>query len=164
MKTAKKIAGLLAAPLVAMLVIAGCDSGYDCSLNNTSYENITFYTIGDEKEQPYTMPNPLTVSVMINGQEEVMVNNITDAENVLLPMSYTQECDTVIFHYHDNSIDSLYVTHTAEPYYKSMECGVLMFHKIEDIKNTNVWIEDVKIVNKSVNFENNENIRIYFYQ
>ncbi len=164
MKITKSIAALLLIIIAATSFVC-CDSGYDCSLNNTSYENIGFYTIDDNgKEQAHSIANPLTVSLMINGTESVMVNNITDAGSVSLPMSYTQERDTVIFRYHDASCDSLFVNHTAHPYYQSMECGVLMFYQIDGVENTNVWIEDVKIVNKSVNFEGNENIKIYFYQ
>lgn len=159
----KHIAATLAA-IITLLSIAGCDTGYDCNLNNTSYENIGFYTNDGEQEEPYTNPEPLSVSLMINGAATLVVNNITDAAGVSLPMSYTQAEDTVVFNYHDDTCDSLYVKHTAHPYFQSMECGVLMFHKIEDIRSTNVWIEDVKVVNKNVNFEGNENIKIYFYR
>ena len=31
--------------LLCIAAIAACDNGYDCELNNTSYNNIGFYTI-----------------------------------------------------------------------------------------------------------------------
>ena len=150
--------------LLCIAAIAACDNGYDCELNNTSYNNIGFYTIEDGKEQPYAYSAPLSVSLMINGEDRVMINHITDAGEVQLPMSYTQDCDTVVFHYEDNLCDSLYIDHTNNPYYQSMECGTLMFHQIEGVKHTNMWIEKATIENKNVNFEGNENIKIYFYK
>ncbi len=157
-------ATLVATAMLCIMAMAACDKGYDCELNNTSYDNIGFYTIEDGKEEPYTYPSPLTVSLMVNGEDQIMENHLFDAGEVSLPMSYTYDCDTVIFHYDDGLRDSLYITHTNEPYYQSMECGTLMFHKLEELKHTNVWIEDAVIVNKNVNFEGHENIKIYFYK
>lgn len=155
------IVALLAVGLAA---ITGCDKGYDCELDNTSYDNIAFYTIEDGKEEAYIYQSPLTVSLMVNGEESVMINHVVNTGNVSLPMSYTQERDTVIFRYDDGLCDSLYIDHTNTPYYQSMECGTLMFHKLEGLKSTNVWIEDAAIVNDIVNFEGHENIKIYFYK
>lgn len=150
--------------ILLLASLAGCDNGYDCELNNTSYNNMGFYANEDGKEQPYAYPSPLTVSLMVNGKDTIMINHITDAEGISLPMSYTQECDTVVFHYEDNLCDSLYITHTNTPYYQSMECGTLMYHQLEGIKHTNIWIENTTIVNKNVNFNGDENIKIYFYK
>ena len=111
------------------------------------------YTIEDGKEEAYIYQSPLTVSLMVNGEESVMINHVMNTDRVSLPMSYTQERDTVIFRYDDGLCDSLYIDHTNTPYYQSMECGTLMFHKLEGLKSTNVWIEDAAIVNDIVNFE-----------
>ncbi|MBQ8270676.1 MAG: hypothetical protein IJZ22_05650 [Bacteroidaceae bacterium] len=159
----KKIGNIITM-LALMLTWVGCDNGYDCDLNNISYNNITFYTLADGQEAPYANPTPLTVSLMVNGKDSVIVNHITDATVISLPMSYAQNTDTVVFHYEDNSTDSLYVDHTTKPFYQSMECGILIHHQIEQVKCTNVWIEGAAIVNNAVNFNGNENIRIYFYQ
>ena len=157
----KSIGVLLAT--AAMIIVAGCDNGYDCALNNISYNNMGFYTIADNSEAEYAFPAPLTVSLMVNGKDSVVVNHITEAGEVSLPMSYTQNTDTVVFHYEDALTDSIYISHSNIPYYQSMECGTLMFHKLEDVKHTNVWIEATEIINKNVNFEGHENIKIYFY-
>ena len=156
--------GYIIALLALTLSWASCDNGYDCDLNNISHNNITFYTLADGQEVPYTEYSPLTVSLMVNGKDSIMVNHITEAAGVSLPMSYAQETDTVVFHYDDTTCDSLYVTHINKPFYQSMECGLLMFHQIEKIRSTNVWIENAAIINNTVNFNGHENIRIYFYQ
>lgn len=159
-----KTAIFITAAIALCFAAAGCDNGYDCELNNIAYDNMGFYAIEGDKEEPYIYPSPLTVSLMVNGKDVIMINHITEADEVSLPMSYTQECDTVIFHYDDGLCDSLYVSHTNAPYYLSMECGTVMYHQLEGLKHTNVWIENATIVNKNVNFEGNENIKIYFYK
>lgn len=160
----REIITTMVALLLCIAAITACDNGYDCELNNTAYDNMGFYTITDGKENPYAYPSPLTVSLMINGKDSIMINHITDASEVSLPMSYTYDCDTVVFHYDDGLQDSLYISHTNTPYYQSMECGTLMFHQLDGIRHTNTWIENATIVNKNVNFEGNENIKIYFYK
>lgn len=162
----KKINKFLSAIATIALCIAAvsCDNGYDCELNNTAYDNIGFYANENGEEKPYIYPSPLTVSLMINGNDVVIINHVTETKEISLPMSYTQECDTVIFHYDDGLCDSLYIDHSNTPYYQSMECGTIMFHKLEGLKHTKVWIEKAAIVNKNVNFAGNENIKVYFYK
>ncbi len=165
MKTGNFTKTALSAIVIGLTIIMiGCDNGYDCALNNTSYDNIGFYTKENNSEEEYIFPETLTVSLMVNGKESIVVNHIIDADRISLPMSYTQEVDTVIFRYSDALEDSLYITHTNNPYYQSMECGTVMYHKLEELKYTNVWIESADIVNNNVNFEGHENIKIYFYK
>ena len=163
MKKIKNITFALAL-IFSVTSLVSCDNGYDCDLNNTSHNNISFYTAADGKEEPYAHPEPLTISLMINGKDSVIINHKTDAEQISLPMSYTQGTDTIVIHYENNLCDSLYVNHTGKPYYQSMECGILMFHEIESIRSTNVWIEKASLMNNTVNFKGHENIRIYLYK
>ena len=158
-KTLKKATLMLAC---AAAFLAGCDNGYDCSLNNTAYNRMGFYSALTKER--YTHPGPIDVSLMVNGKDSLFINHITDADEISLPMSYTQDIDTVIFLYEDGMRDSLYITHSNEPYYQSMECGTLMFHSISEVEHTGVWMEKAAIKNKKVNFKGNENIKIYFYQ
>lgn len=163
MKKIKNITFALAL-IFSAASLGSCDNGYDCDLNNTSHNNISFYTVTDGKEEAYAHPEPLTISLMINGKDSVIINHKTDAEQISLPMSYTQGTDTIVIHYENNLCDSLYVSHIGKPYYQSMECGILMFHEIESIRSTNVWIEKVSLMNNTVNFKGYENIRIYLYK
>ena len=163
MKKTNNIAIALAL-IFSSISIVGCDNGYDCDLNNTSYNNITFYAEADGKEEPYAHPEPLTISLMVNGKDSVIINHKTDANQISLPMSYAQGVDTIVIHYENNLCDSLYVTHKGKPYYQSMECGILMFHESESIRSTNVWIEKTSLMNNTVNFKGHENIRIYLYK
>lgn len=158
----KSIVKVAAIATLLLVAVTSCDNGYDCTLNNTSYNNIGFYSA--ETKSKYAYPDALNVSLMVNGKDSIMIYHITSAEGVSLPMSYTHDTDTVVFHYESGHCDSLYIEHSNEPYYQSMECGTLMFHKIEDVRYTDVWIESVAIQNKNVNFKGNENIKIYFYQ
>jgi hypothetical protein len=162
MRTAvKKMA--LHAMILCSLLTAGCDSGYDCALENIAYNCIKFYTVGtDSIEKEYALPEALTVSVMINGQAAIAVNHVTNAKEIKLPMCYTATCDTVIMNFFDSYNDTLYIGHSNIPIYQSMECGVIMHHRLTATTSTNVIIDSLAVNETNVNFDNNENIKLYF--
>ena len=149
---------------IAVMTLTACDNGYDCHLENTAYNRIGFYSSADSVTGKYALPETLTVSIMINGTDSILVNHITDADGLQLPMSYTNSCDTVIFSYNDAITDTLYVAHENILYYQSMECGTVMYHNINGIEYTRNLIDSVAVVNKFVNFDDNENIKVYFVE
>ena len=162
MKSATKyIFGCLAALLVALCT--GCDGGYDCALDNIAYNRIKFYNINENGiEAEYAYPEPLTVSMVVNGRDSIVVNYVTKAKELTLPMSYTSDCDTVILKFYDRYNDTLFVHHTNTPIYQSMECGVIMHHKITGATFSGIFIDSLAIKTANVNFDYNENIKLYF--
>lgn len=162
----KNIAGLIASLLiVCSIAIAGCDSGYECGIEKTSYNRIKFYNIDSNNiESEYNFPEVLTVSLVINGKDSIVVNHITNASNLQLPMSYTHDCDTLVFSYENNATDTLFVKHENIPYFISMECGLAMYHRIQSVTHTDAFIDSVAIINDYVNFDYNENIKLYLVQ
>lgn len=144
-------------------LLSSCENGYDCYLENIAYNRIGFYK-SDSTDVKYQLPEVLTVSLMINGKDSIVVNHIEYADALQLPMSYTNECDTVIFGYGNDIADTLFVAHENILYYQSMECGTIMYHKLEDIKHTGTLIDSVAIVRDYVKFDANENVRIYFVE
>ena len=157
----KQIAVLFIA--LCSLLFTGCDGGYDCALDNIAYNRIKFCTINEHGvEAEYAFPEPLTVSMMINGRDSIVVNYATNAKDLTLPMSYTSECDTVLLNFFDRYCDTLYIGHSNIPIYQSMECGVIMHHRLTGCANTNNMIDSLVIKETNVNFDQNENIKIYF--
>ncbi len=155
---------LLLLSLLTAVLFTGCENGYDCSLENVAYNRIGFYrTNSNGIDSSYTFPEVLTVSLMVNGRDSIVVNHIKDAEGLQLPMSYTSECDTVIFAYEGDVRDTLYFDHTNIPYYISMECGTVMYHRLTGIRHTGSFIDSAAIVNDYINFNYNENVKLYLF-
>ena len=157
----------IAAALVAtcIILIGSCDSGYECGIEKTSYNRIKFYNIDSNNiESEYNFPEVLTVSLVINGKDSIVVNHITNASNLQLPMSYTHDCDTLVFSYENDATDTLFVKHENIPYFISMECGLAMYHRIQSVTHTDAFIDSVAIINDYVNFDYNENIKLYLVQ
>ena len=162
MRTVQRLLAAFSLTLCCLLPSA-CDGGYDCALDNIAYNRIKFYTINEYGvETAYAFPDPLTVSMMINGRDSIVVNHLTNAKELTLPMSYTADCDTVILNFFDRHHDTLYIGHKNIPIYQSMECGVIMHHKLTGTAGTAHYIDSLAINNANVNFDQNENIKLYF--
>ncbi|MBO7302346.1 MAG: hypothetical protein J6U58_06525 [Bacteroidaceae bacterium] len=146
---------------VSFLVVVGCDSGYDCSIENTAYNRIGFYNAENGTDEKYEFPDVLNVSMMINGHDSTVVNHITYASELQLPMSFTHDCDTIIFSYENSATDTIFVKHDNIPYFVSMECGTAMYHRITGITHTTAFIDSVVIVNDYINYDYNENVKLY---
>lgn len=154
----------LAIALLA-LVFASCDNGYDCNLNNIAYNRIGFYSInGDSISEGYNLQEELMVSLMVNGREAIATDDGQGVTGMQLPMSHINECDTVLFRYGGEFADTLYISHKNIQFYQSMECGTIMYHNINGIEYTRNLIDSVAVVNKFVNFDDNENIKVYFVE
>ncbi len=147
--------------VAAAALLAGCDGGYDCYLENIAYNRIGFYKKGNA-EQRYEFPETLTVSLMVNGRDSIAVNHIQDADGLQLPMSYTSQCDTVIFGYANGIADTIRFFHGNILFYQSMECGAIMYHRLDSIRHTSRFIDSVAIAKKYVKFDADENVKIFF--
>lgn len=152
--------------ILVALLFNSCDDGSDCSMNNTSYNRIRLYSINRAtgKESAAKYDGQLTVSLMVNGRDSIIVNRITGATELTLPVSYTHQCDTVILTYDNFYTDTLYVGHSNTPYFISLSCGTGMFHNLTSLRHTNSVIDSAAIVNHNINYDPNENIKLYIAQ
>lgn len=161
-RIAKRISPLIAAICIAF---CGCDGGYDCSIENTAYNRIGFYNIDSNNlESKYEFPGVLTISMVINGRDSIVVNRIYGTSDLKLPVSYANECDTLTFNYENGAKDTLFVKHENIPYFVSMECGTAMYHRILSVEHTNAYIDSAAIVNDYIDYDYDENIKLYLVQ
>jgi hypothetical protein len=106
----------------------------------------------------------LTVSLIVNGRDSIVVNHIENADMLQIPMSYTNTCDTVTYNYESGFSDTLFISHENIPYYISMECGTVMYHRINSVGHTRNMIDSIAIAQNFVNFDGNENLKVYFIE
>ena len=96
-------------------------------------------------------------------RDTVLMNKIHDVSTIQLPMSFFNSVDTLIFSYRKISLkDTIKITHTSYPYVELPECGTYRFHTLESASSTEAAIDHIEISKSKVNYEGNENIKIYF--
>ena len=67
-----------------------------------------------------------------------------------LPLSYTSKT-TYVLHYTEKMRDTIILIHQNIPYLQNIECGTMMFYKVEDIKYTTYNLKSIETVNPDIN-------------
>ncbi len=104
-----------------------------------------------------------TETVTKQRKDTVLVNKLTNASSMKVPMSYFNETDTLVIKYKSISLDdTIKVTHNSYAHVDQPECGTYRYHTLKSVSATDAAIDRVEIVNSKVNFDQAENVRIYF--
>ena len=96
-------------------------------------------------------------------RDTVLVNKLSGGSSMSLPMQYFSTSDTIVISYSSiSNKDTLYISHDSYSHIDLPECGTHRFHTLHDVRSTDSGIYGVEITNPKVNYEGNENIKIYF--
>ena len=135
----------------------------NCALGTVPAAHFDF--LSSDKHQPLALTSEITVSAstMIRDSIEydTIYNAISNINSLSLPLSYSTKT-TYIIHYTDLLMDKIEVTHRPIPFVSEIECGVLIFHEIEDIQYTTNALDSIVIVNKEITNEERTNFHIYY--
>jgi len=116
----------------------------------------------DSRDESY-IAKGYSETISIIRRDTVLLNKISGASSIKVPMSYHYDKDTIIISYASiTNKDTLYISHKSYTHIDLPECGTKQFHKLKDIKSTDSGIFNTEIVNSDVNYDGNENIKIYF--
>ncbi len=156
----KKYSPIAIVALIAVLIGFVKCSEVDCPLNNVvAVQYGLYYSDGTE----VTIQDTLTVTAM--GTDSILLNKGQSISSFLLPVHYTADCDTLVLRFADSEgdemRDTIYVSHTNEAHFESMDCPLCYFHTLTSATSTTNAIESVELVNDKVNYDTQENIRIY---
>ena len=146
--------------LCLFLLFMGRCSEIDCPLNNVVAVQYGLYY---DDETSVTLQDTLIVTAI--GTDSILLNKGQGISSFLLPVHYTAERDSFILRFSDTEgdemFDTLCVSHTNEAHFESMDCPLCYFHTITEVTSTTHALERVELVYPQVNYETQENIRIY---
>lgn len=155
-----------------MVVVAtglcACDSS-DCPLNNTVSQVCNIYR--SDNGAALTLEDTLTVMI----RDSVILNRMTGASTISLPLSYNNLTDTLVFLYcpqgeETHAADTVFVTKTNEPHFISLDCPTLVFHTISAVswsrrtpsESFRYAIDSIGIKSPEVTNDLKENLQIFF--
>lgn len=146
--------------MIAAASIIAC-SNEDCPINNVVQGKMVFY---NKLGNAVAINGTLTVSAVRPQGDSVVLNRKMGAYELNFPLSYTQEADTFVFSFNEDTIrDSLIISHTNTPTLVSVACGTAMFHTLTAAKSTHNVIDTLIIQSPEVNYDARENIQIICY-
>ena len=163
-----RLTACTAAAVVALVAYAASCSNIDCPLNNKVELACGFYN--SETNGSTTIGDTITITAA--GTDSILFNYGYNISSLDLPMSYMREVDTFvvkIMGLEASSVDTIFVSHTNEPHFESVDCGMTLFHEIKGVEWTSNGnaaglsrIDSVAVANPKVNYDETENIKIYF--
>ena len=154
--------------LLIIFCLLGCNN-IDCTLENVVSSTYEFYN--SETKAPLTLTDTLTIQTC--GSDSILYNKGYGIKSVKIPMSYSRDVDTLLFIITASkaqATDTLFVAHTNEPFFESIDCGTSVFHTIKSIHwNTGSstkgipQIDSIAVLYPKVNYEQKTHFRIYFH-
>lgn len=142
-----------------MLLFAACES-YDCTLYNYVGMYATFYKDG----AAVAINDTLTITSGKSGM--VLLNQSTGTSNLNLPLSFWQDVDTLVFsvkHNDEYYRDTVWIKKSNQVHYESPDCPMTLFHDIQEVPCTHVFIKEITVTRSSVNYETTENLQIHLW-
>ena len=154
--------------LLFLIGLSGCNN-IDCTLENVVSSTYDFYN--SETKSPLNLTDTLTIRTC--GSDSILYNKGYDIKSVKIPMSYSKAVDTLLFIRSASkaqATDTIFVSHTNEPFFESIDCGTSVFHTIKSI----FWktgssakeipqIDSIAVLYPKVNYEQKTHFRIYFH-
>lgn len=130
-------------------------------------------TIGlydSETLQSLTLEDTLTVKA--SGTDSILLNRALGVNSIQLPIRQGSKMDTLMFCFsnkgHQIAIDTIFLGHTNEPHFESIDCPPSVFHTITHVSWTShplsklpLTIDSVAVARTKVNYDDVENLKVY---
>ena len=114
------------------------------------YKKLNEETVSLDYHDENYINNGYTEFINDVRRDTILLNKISDIGSIRIPMSYYSDKDTI------------YIYHQSYTHVELPECGISRFHFLKNIHATDFGIYNIEIVDPSVNYEGNENVKIYF--
>lgn len=127
------------------------------------YRQLGYETIISETIKEELVKEGYTQSTQLYRNDTILINKASDQQYLQVPMSYFNNADTLLFTYSDISLpDTIFVEHESYAHVDLPECGSFRYHSLKSIRATDNAIDHIEIVNSTVNYDQAENVKIYF--
>ncbi|MBP5387047.1 MAG: hypothetical protein J6Y97_06640 [Prevotella sp.] len=146
--------------IVLVLLLMACSS-IDCPLNTV--EGCKYGFAGEVT----VLSDTLTVNaIRIYDKDTTLLNRKVNASSFVLPMSYNQPSDLLLFSFTDSLnvtlTDTVKVYKTDMARFESVDCSPVFFHQINDVEWTRHVIDNIIISKSTVNYDTTGcNLHIY---
>ena len=155
------------ASIVGLLSLLASCSNIDCPLDNVVSLQCNLYDA--DTKSSVSLTDELTITPA--GRDTVLLNKATNVNYFLLPLKSVGTRDTLLLHFSDaegqTQTDTLFVNHTPQPHFESLDCPTSMFHTLTSTSvspqstASRAVVDSVSLVRTIVNYDDVENIRLF---
>lgn len=151
--------------VIALLALSACNAS-GCLENRSSVPLAGFYA-ADSAGSSISLD-----SVQITGlgmpDSDPLVKAGTRTASVYLPMRAAEQSATWLFAYKwrdldfPELVDTIALQYTSDPYFASVECGVIFKYRITRLDHTTHLIDSIVLADSLITNTDVERMRIYF--
>ena len=153
--------------LFILTLLVGCTE-VECPLDNVVEMTCTVYDIeSGKKVKIYD-----TLTVKIAGSDSTLYNRGVGFDEFAVPLGYTSSVDTLLCCLSNkagqSAVDTIFVSHEKLPHFESVDCPVVVFHRISHVAWTShslsvmpLTIDSIALIQSKVAYEDIENLRIF---
>lgn len=156
-----------------LLSILGLNLFFSCKEIDCPLDNIVVMTVGlyhAEGHQSLTLEDTLTIKA--SGTDSILLNRALGVNSIQLPVRQGSLMDTILFCFSNKerqkAIDTIFIGHTNEPHFESIDCPPSVFHTINHVSWTShplsqfpLTIDSVAVARTKVNYDDVENLKVY---
>lgn len=164
--------GRLRTSLSALFLVAsfGACVSIDCPLDNQVVMTLTFFDSATGAS--VNISDSLSVFGLKDGKEEILFNRGISLKSITLPLNQASDFDTLLLVFHNETErveDTLFLQHSRQAHFEAIDCPATTFHrllssklKVHSTASILPIIDSVIISNPNVNYEDVENIKVFF--
>jgi hypothetical protein len=149
---------MIAGPLIGAAV-SSCAGESDCSTAGRAMLWSAVYKSGGSTAEVDTI-DALTVTTL--PENITLLNRETNVTRFGLPLRYTNDTTTWIFHYDEQTSDTIVIRHANTPQFVSMDCGYEMKQVVLGLSVTKHKLDTIRVTNSTTNTDGTKNLEIYF--
>ncbi len=153
--------------LLLSLSLTSC-TNIDCPLENVVMMHCGLYD--SEKEETLTLTDTLTITAV--GADAVLWNKGYDISELSLPLRINGNVDTLLLRFSNaneqTAIDTLFIHHTSNIHFESIDCPASVFHTITAVRHTShdlnlmpLTLDSVAVLRRNVDYGTNQNLKLY---
>lgn len=129
------------------------------------YRLIGQATITSDKPRQDLIEQGYSQATQYQRNDTILVNKASGKNYLQVQMSYFNKVDTLLFRYGSIQLpDTIYIEHESYAHVDVPECGSFRYHLLKSVRATDNAIDHIEIVNPTVNYDQEENVKIYFNQ
>ncbi|MCI6117759.1 MAG: DUF6452 family protein [Prevotella sp.] len=150
-------------PAIALAAMLTACTSVDCPVENVV---ATYYKALKADGKQDTLRDTLTVMTRLaSGKDSVILNRSVATMSFQLPVSFANEADTFTFIRMGTSrtiVDTVCIEKTNLPQFESVDCNLVYFHDVLNIRHTRHGIDSISIKKARIDYEKTDNFHIHF--
>lgn len=102
------------------------------------------------------------VSITALETDSIIINRQQNVKDLSLPLQYSKEQTSLVFHYDEKLTDTITFTYTNTPYFLSLDCAYQIKQALTEVHYTRHKLDSIFIKDNVAGIYGKENIQLFY--